>query len=125
MTTTSNFMSTLSALTPPIGSLLESAPRIAIFSSLLLTQRLRSVRLPLGQNHDSESIGRTYRPSPEYRLDIWTQGGAHFIPEGPIPRYCQYHRAIDSPEHLGCNPSITSRLWHNRFRVRANSALAL
>jgi carbonic anhydrase len=26
----------------------------------------------------------------------------------PIPRYRQYHRPIDSPEHLGCNRSIAA-----------------
>jgi hypothetical protein len=34
------------------------------------------------------------------------QSGAYFIPRGPIPRYRQYHRPIDSPEHFGCNRFI-------------------
>ena len=41
----------------------------------------------------------------------WTyghRGSSYFIPQGPIPAYRQYHRPIDSPEHLGCNRSIAA-----------------
>jgi len=33
---------------------------------------------------------------------------SYFIPRAPIPRYRQYHRPIDSPEHIGCNRSVAT-----------------
>src|SRR5580658_5844683 len=42
--------------------------------------------------------------SPDIALKWWRWWSLSSIPWGLLPRHRQYHRPIDSPEHLGCNP---------------------
>src|SRR5271155_5817986 len=78
MTTTSNFISTLSALAPLIGSPLGNARRVAKFPRYSLAKSLsRFLHTPADSGHNTL-------------------------------RFCQYHCPIDSPEHIGSNFSIAA-----------------
>jgi hypothetical protein len=61
------------------------------------------------QKCDDGSIGRRYRPIPQYELDISAKSVAHSFGRIRMPSYRQRRRLIDLQERLEPNPFIARR----------------